>query len=322
MIIESGSPTSRAVRPYDAKVHEQQFREFLQQVGCSDVPDSEIFTFLRSLPSKVITDAQTAVFEKYNPSLRWAFQPVIDGDIIARKPLDAWASQLWNKVPIMTGFNTNEGTMYVDQKMSDPAQFRAFWHELLPDLSSADLDKIEKLYPDPNNTDDPTYVETRPGLGSQFKRNEAAYGQYAYVAPVRQTALLASAQGVPVYLYHWALPRTVIGRANHGDNMFYETYNDSITQLSESQRELSGTLHAYLTSFITKGDPNAIEGRYARRPAWEPYMPDAPKVMIFGEGNEELIGGDVAPPSKLVSDDWVREETEFWWSKVEISQRA
>ncbi|KAJ5091203.1 hypothetical protein NUU61_006073 [Penicillium alfredii] len=325
VILESGAATSRAVRPYDAKVHEQQFADFLKEVGCpKDLPGSEIFSFLRSLPSSTVTKAQTAVFDKYNPSLRWAFQPVIDGDIITRKPLDAWNSQMWNKVPIMTGFNTNEGTFYVDKKMSDPSQFRAFWHSLLPELSSSDLDTIEKLYPDPSTDSSSPYIDTRKGhgLGSQYKRIEAAYAHYAYVAPVRQTAQFASSQGVPVYLYHWALPRTVVGRANHGDNMYYETYTSTITGLSDSQKELSGTLHAYLTSFITTGDPNALPGRYAQRPQWRPYKPDVAKVLIFGEDNEELIGGAVGPAAKFADDDWAREETEFWWSKVEISQLA
>lgn len=325
VIIESGAPTSRAVRPYNAKVHEEQFVDFLKEVGCPpDLPETKIFPFLRSLPSLVVTNAQTAVFDKYNPSLRWAFQPVIDGDLISRKPLEAWESKVWNKVPIMTGFNGNEGTMYVDKNMSEASQFRDFWHKLLPELSSSDLDTIESLYPDPSLVSTSPYVETREGegLGPQYKRIEAAYGHYAYVAPVRQTAHFASSQGAPVYLYHWALPRTVVGRANHGDNMYYETYNTGITEISDSQKELSGTLHAYLTSFITTGDPNAVSGRYEQRPQWEPYRPEATKVMIFGEGNEELIGGSVAPPAKCVADDWAKEETEFWWSKVPISQLA
>ncbi|KAJ5088614.1 hypothetical protein N7456_012230 [Penicillium angulare] len=324
-ILESGSPTSRAVRPYNAKVHEEQFQDFLKEVGCpSELPEREVFSFLRSLPSSIITDAQTAVFDKSNPSLRWAFQPVIDGDVIARKPLEAWNSELWNKVPIMTGYNSNEGTMYVDKQMSDPAQFRNFWQNLLPELSEADLDRIDHLYSDPSSNPDSPYVETRKGqgLGSQYKRIEAAYGHYAYVAPVRQTASFASQQGVPVYLYNWALPRTVVGRANHGDNMFYETFNSDITGLSEAQKELSGTLHAYLTSFITKGDPNAILGRYGQRPQWKTYAPNAKNVMKFGEDNEELIGGSSGPPAKLAEDKWAKEETEFWWSKVPISQLA
>lgn len=328
VILESGAPTSRAVRPYDATVHEEQFRDFLQQVGCPPtLPESEIFPYLRSLPSPVITDAQTAVFDKYNPSLRWAFQPVIDGDIIPRKPLDAWTSGQWHKVPIMTGFNTNEGTMYVDKQMAEPAQFRDFWQNLLPQLSSSDLDTIDRLYPDPSTDSNSPYIETRTGLelGPQYKRIEAAYGHYAYVAPVRQTAHFASStkENPPlVYLYNWALPRTVIGRANHGDNMYYETYNDDITGLSESQKELSGTLHAYITSFITHGDPNAVPGRYAARPEWKPYKTASPGILIFGEDNEELIGGSVAPAAKFVPDEWVKEETEFWWGKVEISQLA
>lgn len=323
--MESGSPTSRAVRPYNAKIHEQQFQDFLREVDCPpDLPKSEIFSFLRSLPSLRVTTAQTNVFDKYDPSLRWAFQPVIDEEIIYRKPLDAWYSHFWNKVPIMTGFNSNEGTMYVDKKMSDPAQFRKFWQSLLPELSPADLDAIERLYPDPSTDGTSPYVETREGygLGSQYKRIEAAYGHYAYVAPVRQSAHFAASQGIPVYLYHWALPRTVVGRANHGDNMYYETYNSDITGLSESQKELSGTLHAYITSFITQGDPNAISGRYGRRPQWEPFVSDDARVMIFGQDNEELIGGESAPAAKFVEDDWSKEETEFWWSKVPISQLA
>jgi carboxylesterase type B len=325
VIMESGSPTSRAVRPYNAKIHEQQFQDFLREVGCpADLPEDEIFPFLRSLPSSTVTTAQTKVFDKYNPSLRWAFQPVIDDDIIYRKPLDAWNSQLWNKVPIMTGFTTNEGSMYVDKKMSDPSQFRRFWKDLLPELSASDLDTIDRLYPDPSADPASPYVEHREGcgLGSQYKRIEAAYAHYAYVAPVRQTADFASSQGVPVYLYHWALPRTVVNRANHGDNMYYESYNKGITGISQSQKELSGTLHAYLTSFITQGNPNVIKGRYSQRPEWETFVPDQPCVMTFGEGNEELIGGSTAPPAKFVKDEWAREHTEFWWSKVPISQLA
>ncbi|KAL4878220.1 Alpha/Beta hydrolase protein [Aspergillus karnatakaensis] len=326
VILESGSPTSRAVRPYDAQIHEQQFGDFLQEVGLPpSTPDFKIFPFLRTLPSSVVTNAQTTVFDKYNPSLRWAFQPVIDGDIIPRKPLDAWTTGKWHKVPVMTGFNSNEGTMYVNKEMAEPGQFREFWHELLPQLSPSDLDTIDRLYPDPSVDSSSPYVETREGhgLGPQYKRIEAAYGHYAYVAPARQTAhFAASGQEAPVYLYNWALPRTIVGRANHGDNMYYETYNTDITSISESQKELSGTLHAYITSFITQGDPNAVPGRYAERPEWKPYDPENPGILIFGEGNEELIGGDVAPPAKFVDDKWAQEETKFWWEKVPISQLA
>ncbi|EHY53951.1 hypothetical protein HRR83_004596 [Exophiala dermatitidis] len=328
-IIESGAPTSRAVRAYDSELHEQQFREFLSEAGVpSDLPQDQIFPFLRSLPLSAITKAQETVFDRYNPSLRWAFQPVIDGEMILRRPIDTWRTGNYYKIPIMTGFNGNEGSLYVDKKMSTNDQFVDFFRTLLPRLSDDDIATIaNKLYPDPETSGDLTYKETRQSdeIGPQYKRVEAAYGQYAYVAPVRQTGEFASSsQTAPVFLYHWALPTTVIGGAAHADNMRYETFTPAVRSLSETQKEISGTLHAYVTSFIcNKGDPNAIAGRWANRPQWQPYKSgDQPKTMIFGKGIEELVGGqNTGKPAECVYDDWAVEQCRFWWSKVELTQQ-
>jgi len=58
-------------------------------------------------------------------------------------------------VPIMTGFTTNEGTMFVPQNLSSSEEFIDFFHTLLPGLSEGDLSKLDQLYPDP----------TKPPLG-------------------------------------------------------------------------------------------------------------------------------------------------------------
>ncbi|OBS24250.1 hypothetical protein FPOA_04796 [Fusarium poae] len=320
-IIESGAPTSRAVRPHDAPIHEAQFKDFLREVGVPEaLPENEIFPYLRNQPEKVITDAQTATFDKYNPSLRWAFQPVIDGEIIARPPLETWKQGKWHKVPIMTGFTTNEGSLYVDKTMSESSQFRHFWAELLPLLSSEDLDTIEELYRDPAKFEDSEYKETRKDMGSQYKRIEAAYAHYAYVAPARQTAELAS-PSVPVYLYHWAAVSTVNNGAQHADNMRYEVCDPKVVAVSPTQNDLARTLNHYVTSFITKGDSNAVAGEYPARPKWESYDTKDPKVLRFGDGNEELIGGDVGKTAVFDSDEWGRKQSKFWWSKVDISQQ-
>jgi carboxylesterase type B len=326
-IIESGSTTSRAVRRYDAAIHEEQFKDYLKETGCpSDLPEDEVFPFLRSLPLEVITRAQDAVFDKYNPSLRWAFQPVIDGDLIPRAPLETWKSGNYYQIPIMTGFNHNEGSLYVDKQMCSADQFTEFFRTLLPTLSPEDIDTIDKLYPDPESTSDPSYTvpSTMKGVGAQYRRIEAAYAHYAYVAPVRQTAHLASAiqSAPPAYLYHWAPVTTVVGGASHGDNMRYETFNKDVVSQSENQRALSGTLHAYITSFIcNKGDPNALAGEWHDRPTWEPYKQSEPKTMVFGEGNEELIGGDAGVAAQMSRDSWGEKQCSFWWDKVELSQQ-
>lgn len=322
-IIESGAPTSRAVRPPTAPVHEAQFSDFLKECGVpKTLSEEEIFPYLRNLPTEIVQEAQITVFSKYNPSLAWAFQPVVDGDVIPRPPLETFTKGLYHKVPVMTGFQHNEGSLYVKKAMAESSEFTGFFRDLLPLLSEEDIATIDRIYPDPAKISDSIYKETRPDMGAQYKRVEAAYGHYAYVAPVRQTAEFMSAgSDQPVYLYHWALVMTVNDGARHADNLRYETRDPAVTSLSPAQAEVAGTVHAYITSFITTGDPNAVPGEFGSRPEWKSYDKTGRQALIVGKDNEELIGGAIGVPASCEEDVWSRDQCEFWWSKVELSQQ-
>jgi acetylcholinesterase len=326
-IMESGAATARAVYPYNHPLHQKQFEEFLQETGISDINEGQIMADLRSLPVSTIVSASLAIFAKYDPSLRWAFQPVIEGPggYISKPPIDAWRSRDWHKMPILTGFNTNEGAMFVPANMSKSSQFRAFFCTLLPALSESDLDTVESLYPDPLTHPSSPYIETRHGLGAQFKRVEAAYAQFAYIAPVRHTAHFASrasSMRAPVYLYQFAVQRSVNGGANHGDQRDFVTYSPEVVNFSKAQQEIAGKMHAYYTSFIVTGDPNAVKGRWPDRPHWSAYRAGEEKRIVFGEGNTEWIGGeDKGIIAKVVPDMYAQKECEFWWSKADISER-
>ena len=295
-IIQSGSATSRDCRPYNTRVIEKYFGDFLALIGCpEDLTAAETFVLLRKMPLSAITDAQGTVFNKYKASMQWAFRPVIDGDIIKRPLLESWHSREYYKIPIMTGFCTNEGSLYVDRKLSKPEQFTQFMRILLPNFPDEDIAYLNNLYPDPS-TGDPTYQDQRVGdrIGPQFKRTEAAYGQYALLAPARQTAHLVSSlpSAPPVYLYHWDIITTLDGGAVHADILGYETFDRATTSKSPAQREIAGMFHAYITSFICHGgDPNKSGGRYSYRPRWKPYTLDGGLSMVFGRGNRDLIGG-------------------------------
>ncbi|PYI00379.1 extracellular lipase [Aspergillus sclerotiicarbonarius CBS 121057] len=324
-VIESGAATSRAVHPYNAPLHEAQFTDFLTSTGCANLPESSILPCLRSLPSANITAASYSTFDKYNPSIRWAFQPVIDNELIKHRPIDAWHSDHWNKMPILTGFNSNEGTYYVPRNISTSSEFTTFFQSLLPAYTPSDIQTINTLYPDPSTDPTSPYLETRPlNIGPQFKRVEAAYGHYAYACPVRQTAHFASSLSEePIFLYRWALNKTVIGGANHADQMEYETFNPNVRSISDAQEEIAGVFHAYITSFVVFGDPNALGGRWEGRPTWEKYQAgkeDREKVMVFGEGNDERAGGEgKGIAAQLVGDEWGRRECDFWWGKSGVS---
>lgn len=320
-IMDSGAHTARAIHPPSSKLNEEHFKEFLALTGCDGRADDETLPCLRRASSSSITEASFAVFTKSDPSVRWAWQPVQDGNIISRRPIDAWKSGKWNKVPILTGHAHNEGSYYAPRSLSTSQDFEDFFSTLLPQLSNADLKELCELYPDPAKPGSP-YLDTRPiPAGRQYKRGEAAYGQYAYVCPVRQTAHLGTANpdNPPVFLYHWAVNKTVMFGANHGDQPPYETYNPEVRSISETQDAIAGYLHAYMTSFIVSGDPNKVPGRYPERPRWESFSAfDAEKqrTMIFGMGNDERAGGDSKGfVAQFVKEDWAEAECNFWWKQ-------
>ncbi|PYH87871.1 extracellular lipase [Aspergillus ellipticus CBS 707.79] len=342
-VIESGSALSRAVHPYNSTLHETQFADFLTLTNCTSTSPAPILPCLRSLPSSTITSASFAVFDKYNPSVRWAFQPVIDHDLIPTRPITAWRSGKWNHMPILTGFNSNEGTYYVPRTMNASAEFSEFFHALLPAYCEADIAQIEALYPDPDKYPASPYTETRPlPLGNQFKRVEAAYGHYAYACPVRQTAALAAQfQDEPVWLYRWAMNKTVLGGANHGDQMEYETYSPAVRDLGQSQEDLAATFHDFVVNFVVSGDPNGPRRESHQdlkrdghgdtgkkeRVRWEPFggkpgdkSAGQKQIMVFGEGNDERAGGGHAGVvARMSEDSWAREECGFWDGRSGIS---
>lgn len=322
-IMDSGAHTARAMHLPSAKLNRQHFREFLDLTPCAhftDLLDPEILTCLRGLPSDTVDLAGKEVFARSDPSVRWAWQPVIDGNVISRRPLDAWKSGKWQKVPILTGSAHNEGSFYVPSTANSSSEFTNFFRTLLPHLSESEYAELERLYPDPEMDPDSPYVETSGNkkIGSQYRRMEAAYGHYAYVCPTRQTAVWGTSHSKadpPVFLYHWALNKTALFGANHGDQMRYQTYNKEVREISPAQDEVSGDFHAYCVSFITKGDPNSMKkGKFAERPEWTSWAGGKGLTMVLGEGNDERAGGTgIGIAASLQDYKWADKECDFWW---------
>jgi len=68
---------------------------------------------LRAAPVKALIEAQ----ERCGPALAWtvpglAFQPVVDGDVLPRQPLDSLSDPSWPALPILIGSNRDEWKLY------------------------------------------------------------------------------------------------------------------------------------------------------------------------------------------------------------------
>lgn len=323
-IMDSGAHTARAVHPPASPLHTQHFRELLDLTPCAhyqNLLDPKILECLRALSSETVDNAGKEVFARSDPSVRWAWQPALDGQIISRRPLDAWKSGKWNKVPMLAGSAHNEGSYYVPKNASSSSDFTNFFRALLPHLTKSEMAELESLYPDPDVDPASPYADpilAKHGAGSQFRRLEAAYGHYAYTCPVRQTAIWGSANAPPdppVFLYHWALNKTALLGANHGDQMRYQTYNPEVREISAAQDAVSGKFHAYCVSFITRSDPSALrKGRFADREQWTAWKDGRPSTMLLGEGNDERAGGSSKGVAAQMRDyKWGEKECEFWW---------
>jgi acetylcholinesterase len=148
-------------------------------------------------------DSSTTLYAKYSSPVRWPFQPVVDYAYVKQAPSVSWAKGQFERVPILTGFNTDEGTGFVPRSVQNATQFRQYFQTLLI-ANDTILNKIEQLYPDPATNPGSPYRNS--SFSPQWSRLAAAYGDYAYISTVRGSALaIAGARDkkAPVWKYHF-----------------------------------------------------------------------------------------------------------------------
>ncbi|SPQ27670.1 83423bf8-f901-4448-9fc8-c6791e5d754a [Thermothielavioides terrestris] len=358
-ILESGATTARAVFYPTHPRHLVQFREFLIAAGAGGVPESEIFPYLRTLPLKTIVRAGKVVWDKYSANVTWPFQPVIDGPnplanssipdapalppLIPDLPINSWRSGQHLRIPIITGFNTNEGTVFIPPKANTAAEFRAFFQTLIPSLTSADLDKLEALYPDPvTNPSASPYTKVPRGMGKQWARLDAAYAHYAYICPVLQTAhfmsLASGGASSNVYVYQYAAT-AAHGTANHADEAPVAAHDladlgGGVPGLEAVAREMHGAFARFVACVAGSGSPNEGNANGEKGLPWPAFVSPfttaatagsgagAGKIMVFGEGNDERSGGRHrgVPAQVREMTELEKEACRFWWERIGLSQ--
>ncbi len=238
--------------------------------------------------------------------------------------------------PILTGFDSNEGTIFVpgDRARADTdAHFRAFFAELVPGLAPGDLDELARLYPDPTAGPNPEsspyhlHAPFPPGVtGRQWARLEAAYAHYAYICPVLQLADLAgrNANGT-VYLYEFAARAQTWDAANHGDNQAAVAHSMAVLHGHPGLQRVADAMNGAWARFAAVGRPGDCLGA-----GWAPFTPSGPALMVFGEGNDERVpppqrrsgpaakAGAVAAARTLSALELA--QCRFWWARVGLSQ--
>jgi hypothetical protein len=294
-------------------------------------------------------------------AVTWPFQPVIDGPggLVPDLPLNTWGDMLRSEgggggqrargLSVITGFCSHEGSSFVPQGADTNAEFRSFFAKLIPSLSAADLDELEKLYPDPVTDPMSPYalvdVEMASGpKGRQFRRLYEAYGHFAYICPVLHTAHVLSRAGARVYVYEYAARSAAYGTASHGDQAIAVTHDLSSLSASapSSKQGLVATAKAMnqrWTEFVASPDGRLSAEQW---PAFETPLGSSSEgdgdgdgdgdgeaiaeavgeLLVFGDGNDEAAGGSARGEPVKTRRLTEREKRQclFWWERMELSQ--
>jgi para-nitrobenzyl esterase len=200
--------------------------------------------------------------------------PVVDREHLPETPMAAFSSGRQAPVPMLTGYNADEGSLLVDFINPAGAEFpegnrthAELRQALEGSYGSAELvDQLESAY---------------PGLLVQDRDARVVHcGDHMFGVHVDHSTRQHAAAGHPTWRYHYrsvpASPSQTAG-AFHGAeilNVFATSF--PIVPAPDGTEKLNTTMGDHWVAFAAAGDPNA-----AGQAGWPAYDPDTPHHMVF-----------------------------------------
>lgn len=337
-ILESGAATARAVL---AATHPRVQAQMASLQTHAQVSHS---SGLATLDIASLLRANLAVWGENDAAVTWPFQPVVEDTsssseaLIPDTPLRLWEQfaetfSSEENLAVITGFCTHEGTLFVPGRASTNADFRAFFAQLIPGFSAADLDLLEALYPDPVTDPSSPYRNTeeatRCGKGAQFTRLHEAYAHYAYICPVLYTAHMLSTMGraakkrVKVYVYEFAARAGALNASEHSSQAGVVAHDMVHLHGRPGLARVATAMHGRWTAFAASPDGSLPEETW---PEFDtPFGKDGEgRMLVFGAGNEERVPGGSGREGVAVGERRVTEREKrqcgFWWERMALSE--
>ncbi|KAI0637477.1 carotenoid ester lipase precursor [Trametes polyzona] len=181
--MESGSPI-----PVGDITHGQSdYDALVSETGCKGAPDT--LQCLRHVPYDILKKAVDASPDILEPqSLRLAWLPRADGNLLADAPQNLVKSGSVANVPFVTGDCDDEGTFFSlsTLNVTSESDLRSYLKSnYLPQAVQSELDQLLKLYPGDLTQGSPFNTGILNALSPQFKRLAAMQGDLVFQAPRR-----------------------------------------------------------------------------------------------------------------------------------------
>ena len=300
--MESGNPVNyNSFRDMDT--FQPLYDNITASTGCANSTDT--LDCLRHLPFETLN-------KLFNTSDAGQWQPIVDGDFIAR-----WASiQLeegdFVKVPIIDGANTDEGTAFGPRGINTTEQFVEYIasNDTQAYLAEPFVQGVLDAYPNtpdyyiPPPDEVPANVSFPPGSGDMYRRTAAYGGDVVMIANRRGACETWTKWGVPAYSYRFdtipaGLPwyvgvthfQEVAFVFDNTDGLGYDEAHGTInpfTNKTSSYTDLAKLMSSSWASFIHDGNPNWSQGRYQAADQWPVYSLEQPQNMVWDANRTEL----------------------------------
>ncbi|KAJ7266851.1 sterol esterase [Mycena rebaudengoi] len=211
-----------------------------------------------------------------------AWRPRIDGDVIVQDPLISVSEKSFAKIPIITGDDDDEGTLFSlsTLNITTNADFLGYINSnYIPFATRAQIQKLGLLYPD-----DPTQ-EADNELTPEFKRIAAFQGDHFFIANRRFLLQSASKQqNTWSYLSKRGKSIPAIGAA-HGVDVEIWFPSDTTDTTDTTGVDI-------LVNFINTLDPNGSKASKggARLPiSWPKWAAGSSSLLTFSDPDEVNI---------------------------------
>lgn len=269
-ILESGTilavPAISIYAKGDLRRSIQLCSQLASVVGATD--DAAGLAKLRTAEAGVL--ARLAKFQADQTTLLAFFlMPVFDGAFMPTNPLAAIAAGDFNRVPLLFGFNSDEGTLFA------PADADENTYKMMAAMALGDnAGKALAHFP-------------VAGGVTAGERTRGLLTYTMFTAGMKVYADAFADRGLDVYAYNFdaATAGTIkagLGATHALELPFVFNTLSALGIKDAAHEELSAEMHRRWANFIKYGNPNAA-GEPAASAQWPKYEKSSPRVMRFGD---------------------------------------
>jgi para-nitrobenzyl esterase len=254
-------------------------------VGLQQAEDAGV-KIAQTIGKPALSELRALTADELFKTAKGSFRPIVDGYVMPQSVAETFASGKQNDIPVLTGWNQDEGTSSAKPKTAE--EFKA----QLKERFGEDADAFSKHYPASN---DEEAARSQQNLG-----RDQTFGSQNYTWANRQS----SAGKSKIYVYRFTRKPPATGEyvkfgAFHTGEVAYAYDNLDFVKRCPWEpvdRELATLMSTYWANFARTGDPN---GR--NLPQWPAYNNKESMVMVFAEKSGAKPLPDKAALDFLVS---------------------